>query len=235
MKIDEVILIAGGLGTRLRASVPDMPKVLAPVNGKSFLSFLLRFWLNKGIKKIIICAGYKSELVKNEVKFLGLEHLVDICYEEKLLGTGGAIFNGIKKIKQNYFIAQNGDTAIPIDLKDFNMNLMKIKTKTMIMTLIKKNNTSRYDTFSIEEDNILSKKDHPKKFINGGVYIFNKKKIMEKHYKQNLKISLEKQIIPQLIKDKEIIGNIISKPFLDIGIPVDYKKAKKFMSENFSA
>ena len=68
MKINEIVILAGGLGTRLRKVVSSVPKPLAIVNGKPFLFHLLEFWINQGINKIVLAVGYKHEIIIDEVK-----------------------------------------------------------------------------------------------------------------------------------------------------------------------
>ena len=118
MNINEVMILASGLGTRIRPVLNNLPKTLAPINGQSFLSLILKFWLNEGIKNFIICTGYKSNLIEAEVKKLNLNSNIKIC-KGQLLGTGGAILNSLSMIKGKNFIVQNGDAFIPLKLKNY--------------------------------------------------------------------------------------------------------------------
>ena len=61
--LDTVIILAGGLGTRLRSVLPDTPKCLAPINNKPFIAQLIVFLKKQGINKFIFSLGYKSELL----------------------------------------------------------------------------------------------------------------------------------------------------------------------------
>ena len=107
------------MGTRLREVVADVPKPMAPVNGKPFLYYLLQ-WLTKyPVEKIIISAGYKAEFI---MKYFGDSFSnipVEYVIEEKPLGTGGAIKYALQKTRGENILILNGDTYFPIDLNRF--------------------------------------------------------------------------------------------------------------------
>ncbi len=108
--ITEAIILAGGLGTRLKSVVADLPKSLAPVAGKPFLAYLLDYSKKQGIKKFIFALGYKTEQIEAFVK----ESLPDGSYifsiEEEPLGTGGAIYKACSRISEMHVIVLNADT-----------------------------------------------------------------------------------------------------------------------------
>lgn len=234
MKIQEVMILAGGLGTRLRSAVPDVPKVLAPVNNQAFLLHLIEFWVNQGIKKFVICTGYKGDQVKNEVMKSPYKNFVEFSNEVKKLGTGGAILNGLALIKSDYFLVQNGDTFIPISLND----IYKVKNfinRTVFMIFIKQQDINRFGLFSLNKNNQVSAatiNQTMKKFINGGIYIFNKKKIEHNFFNKDEEISFENLILPFLIEKEEVTGSFFKKPFIDIGVPKDYERAEGFLNKH---
>ena len=234
MKIQEVMILAGGLGTRLRSAVPNVPKVLAPVNNQPFLLHLIEFWVNQGIKKFVICTGYKGDQVKNEVMKSPYKNFVEISNEVKKLGTGGAILNGLELIKSDYFLVQNGDTFIPISLSEI-YELKNFINRTVFMIFIKQQDINRYGLFSLNQNNEVSAvtiNKRMKKFINGGIYIFNKKKIENNFFNTDEEISFENLILPLLIEKEEVTGSFFEKPFIDIGVPKDYKRAERFLNKH---
>ena len=89
--MNEVIILAGGFGTRLQSVVKDLPKCLVEINGKPFLSHLIDFLLNQNFTKFIFAIGYKSDLVEEFViqNYGNLEYSFSV--ETEPLGTGGAI------------------------------------------------------------------------------------------------------------------------------------------------
>jgi len=235
MRLDEVMILAGGLGTRLRPVISQLPKVLAPVLGKPFLIHIIEFWIKQGIKKFIICSGYKGNLIQEYILKTDYHNIVEFSFEKNKLGTGGAILNGLKLIKSDYFITQNGDTFIPLNLDILLQFNKTIANKIMFMTLIKETNTSRKPIFSIKYNKEIfynSGKMNKKVYINGGIYIFNTKKLLLETYSQAKELSFENEILPIFIKNKEVIGSYFNKPFIDIGTPLDYKNAHFFMEKH---
>ena len=104
--ITEAIILAGGLGTRLKSVVGDCPKSLAPVAGKPFLAYLLDYAKQQGIKKFIFALGYKTELIETFVKGYLPEGSYFFSVEEQPLGTGGAIYKACKGIRTQYDSAE---------------------------------------------------------------------------------------------------------------------------------
>ena len=111
----QAIILAGGLGTRLRSAVPDLPKCMAPVAGKPFLYHVIRYLQEEGVDSFIFSLGYMHEVI--EAFLLQNYPLLDyqISIEEEPLGTGGAIKLAMLKSTQKNILALNGDTMFRID------------------------------------------------------------------------------------------------------------------------
>ena len=111
--IKEAIILAGGLGTRLRSVVPDVPKCLAPVAGKPFLYYVIAHLRKEGIRNFIFSVGYKNEaiiaFVNRELLSLGRQGLINFQFsiEEQPLGTGGAIKLSGEKVSDHDIIVCN--------------------------------------------------------------------------------------------------------------------------------
>ena len=107
----QAIILAGGLGTRLRSVVSDRPKPMALVEGKPFLEYVLQGLKKSGIDDIIFAVGYKGGMVE---EYFGDGARFGIraryAYEEELLGTAGAIKNAGKYVTDEQFFVLNGDT-----------------------------------------------------------------------------------------------------------------------------
>ena len=112
----EAIILAGGFGSRLKDTVPDLPKCLAPVKGQPLLHYIITYLLDSGVDKIIFSLFYKSELVikyiKDEFSFINYEFVI----EESALGTGGALALALNKAKKDNVVVVNGDSIFKIDL-----------------------------------------------------------------------------------------------------------------------
>src|SRR5437762_501368 len=105
----EAIILAGGLGTRLRDAVPDLPKCMAPVAGRPFLFYLINYLRSQGIEKFIFSIGYKHEVIEEwlAIQFATLSY--ETVVETEPLGTGGAIVLAAKCATGKNLLIANGD------------------------------------------------------------------------------------------------------------------------------
>lgn len=223
--IDEALILAGGLGTRLRGVINDLPKPLAPVGEKPFISYLLDFLLSYNIKNTIIASGFMHEAIEKQI---GRKHgKLNIIYspEEEPLGTGGAVLNALKHIRGNDFFILNGDTYFDVNLRELEKSYLRNKA---VMSLAVKymDDTSRYGSIIIEDDTITAFREKETSldgFINGGVYVVNKEWFRASS--PGKKFSLEKDILEKLAGKSKITAFPSDGYFIDIGIPEDYLKA----------
>jgi D-glycero-alpha-D-manno-heptose 1-phosphate guanylyltransferase len=225
----KVIILAGGLGTRLRRLLSDLPKPLAPIDNKPFLAYLIAFLSSWGFIDFIISSGHGAEAIK---EFLGdgSTRGLDIQYtfEEELLGTAGAIKLAETLIDSDDFIVTNGDTYFEVDLNAM-LRLHEAKAAIATVALLSIEDTGRYGSVVLGEDNEIisfSEKaiDGGKGLINGGIYIF-RKEIFD-FIPAGKVCSLERDVLPLLIH-KGLYGFPSSGYFIDIGIPEDYERAKR--------
>lgn len=227
----EAIILAGGLGTRLRSEVSDRPKCMAEINGKPFLYYWLRYLERYKIEKVILSLGYMAEVVVDWTKKnRGLFSFpMDYVIEKEPLGTGGALRLATNRILQKEVLVLNGDSIFLIDFDNF---YKKYKTAEASITLALKEmkNFERYGNVITEQNGKIitfeEKKFCKQGFINCGVYIINKAKLDLNNFPY--KFSFEKEILE---KRKDIFGFKYEGYFIDIGIPEDYHKAQ----EDFTA
>jgi D-glycero-alpha-D-manno-heptose 1-phosphate guanylyltransferase len=227
----EAIVLAGGMGTRLRYAVSDVPKPMAPVNGKPFLFHVLNWLKNFPVEKIILSTGYKSESIVEYFGkvFCGIN--VDYVVEEVPLGTGGAIRFAMQKCSGDNVLVVNGDTYFPVGIDMFHWFHREMNSK-FSLALKPMKDFSRYGSVECKGNQII--KFNEKKFcseglINGGVYIIN----MEFFNSLNLPevFSVEKDLLEKYAGSGILKCMISDKPFIDIGIPEDYKRAGDFLKE----
>jgi len=116
--IDTLILLAGGLATRLWPITETIPKSLIDINGKPFIDYQISLLKSKGIKKIIICAGFLGEQIENHLKD-GVESGIEIGYSydgDELIGTGGAVQKALDKT-DGLFWVMYGDSYLETDFE----------------------------------------------------------------------------------------------------------------------
>lgn len=224
------VILCGGLGTRLRSIIDNLPKPMASIAGRPFLEYLILQLKRQGFRDILLCTGYLGEKVR-EYFSDGKNWGVNILYshEPEPLGTGGALKLAQKLIYGDDFLLMNGDSFLDVDFNKLINYHLKNKALATI-ALVEVENPARYGVVEIDETgkikNFVEKtKSSRSKLINGGVYMFNRKVF---NYIPEGKVSLEKEVFPQLI-GKGFYGMPIKGFFIDIGIPEDYK----WLQENF--
>jgi D-glycero-alpha-D-manno-heptose 1-phosphate guanylyltransferase len=229
--IKECIILAGGLGTRLRSVISELPKCMAPVAGKPFLYYVIDHFQNQGIEKFIFSVGYKSESI---IEYLDDKYsTLNIQYsiEDEPLGTGGAIKLASTKASQKNVLIVNGDTLFKINLnklKDFH----NMCDADCMLSLKPMQNFDRYGVVELNKDHSIKsfkeKQYYEAGLINGGVYILN----AEKFFKEDLpeKFSFEKDYLETFYDKRRMYGVVQDEYFIDIGIPEDYERAQTELS-----
>ncbi len=230
--IKEAIILAGGLGTRLRSVVADVPKCMALIGDKPFLHFLLEFLKKNGIEHFIFSVGYLHEVIE---KYLQQNHPqlnVSISLETEPLGTGGAIKLAADKTTEKNVLICNGDTFYQIDINQHSQFHIR-KNAACSLSLKPMKDFDRYGVVELNDDHSIKifkeKKFYETGLINGGIYALNVQRFLEEGLPQ--KFSFEKDYLEKKVqkieKDPEIFGIVQDRYFIDIGIPEDYEKAQK--------
>ena len=163
----KAIILAGGRGKRLRPITDYVPKPLIPIKNIPIIEWQIKYLKKFGVSEVIICSGYKTEMIENYLnnKKLGLK--VTFSIEKKPLGTGGAIKNAGKKIKDKSFLVINGDIITNIDLKKL------LKKENSIASIQLK---TKFGILQTNEDKIIKfdeKKEIPDVWMNAGIYNLN--------------------------------------------------------------
>jgi len=232
MAVKECIILAGGLGTRLRTVVADLPKCMAPVEGQPFLKYVIRLLLSRGLERFIFSLGYKHELIEKflEDEFPYLNYQVSL--EEEPLGTGGAIQRACKRTIDTDLIVVNGDTLYKFDLNAA-YAIHKENKADCTMLLKPMNNFDRYGAVELNEDGTI--KDFKEKHffnrgdINAGVYVLNVENFLAKDLPKTF--SFEKDYLEKFYPSKKIFGIIGDAYFIDIGIPEDFQRAQEELKQ----
>jgi D-glycero-alpha-D-manno-heptose 1-phosphate guanylyltransferase len=230
--IKEAIILAGGLGTRLRDSIGDLPKPLAPINSLPFLHYLFDYLKNQNIQSVVLSVGYHWEMIQKEFndEYLGIQ--IKYAVEKEALGTGGGIKLALELIDGENCFVLNGDTYFDIvlnDLKEFHF------LEQSECTIAAKHLTDfeRYGTMDINTNGtvtaFLEKEPKQKGDINGGIYCLNKS-ILNSFPAKN-KFSFETDYLEPNAGTKKIKAKVFVNYFMDIGIPEDYTQFGKDILE----
>jgi len=226
--IKQAIILAGGLGTRLRSVVSDVPKCMAPVAGKPFLHYVIAHLQNNGIQSFIFSVGYKSESIINFIKndCSGISYQFSV--EEKPLGTGGAVKFSLEKTTERNILLCNGDTLFKANINELN-NFHLLHNSDCTLCLKPMINFDRYGVVELDNDDLIvsfkEKQFYKKGLINGGVYALNAETFINKNLPE--KFSFEKDYLEKFVKEEKMFGLIQDAYFIDIGIPEDYERAQK--------
>jgi len=228
----QALILAGGLGTRLRSVVSDLPKCMAPVAGRPFLFYVINYLRSQGIEKFIFSLGYKHEIIEEYLKdqFSTLQYECSI--EEEPLGTGGAIQLACKLATEKNVIIANGDTLFKINGKElFSFHIEHKADCTLALKPMQ-----QFDRYGVVElnENAAVKDFKEKQFyetglINGGIYILNVENFLAKKFPA--KFSFEKDFLEQYYQQGKIAGIIQDNYFIDIGIPEDYERVQEELKQ----
>jgi D-glycero-alpha-D-manno-heptose 1-phosphate guanylyltransferase len=225
----EVIILAGGLGTRLRSVVKDVPKCMADVNGKPFLWYILKWLSRYHVTKVILSVGYLNNIVSSWVRYNSKEFSfkIELVIEKVPLGTGGAIKYAMQKVDNDSFVVINGDTLYMVNIDELQKRYDEISPSVLI-ALKPMSDFDRYGEVIMDANNgkvlIFNEKQHCENgLINGGIYAIKKGTNIFDGYEDHF--SFEKDILQQGAKANNYIGYVCNDYFIDIGIPSDYAKA----------
>jgi NDP-sugar pyrophosphorylase family protein len=227
-----VAILVGGLGTRLKPVVNDRPKVMALINGRPFLTYILDQINDAGLRDVILCVGYMGKYVETETGRTYRNLSLHYSYEYEPLGTGGALRNAHDLINSDTILIMNGDSYCQYNLGEYwSFHEQNNAFASILLTFV--SDTSRYGRIRINDHNHVLAFEEKGSFtgpgwINAGIYLIDRETISGIPGKRF--VSLEKEIFPSLI-GKEIYGFMNDGLFLDIGTPDDFAKAGAFFKQ----
>jgi NDP-sugar pyrophosphorylase family protein len=224
-------ILAGGLGTRLRAVVSDRPKVMAEIHGRPFLTFLLDEFAAVGIEQVVLCTGYKAEMIHNILgdRYRGIR----LGYSEETtpLGTGGALRAALPQLTTPTLLAINGDSFCRADLSAFRA-LHDNQHARGSLLLAQVPDTARYGRVTVDEaGRVLEFAEKGQNSgpgsINAGIYLLAREMVAE--IPAERAVSLEREVFPAWI-GRGLFGYPGGREFLDIGTPESFAQAELFFA-----
>ncbi len=190
----KAIILAGGRGNRLKPITDYVPKSLVPIKNIPIIEWQIKYLKKFGISEVIICSGYKTEMIEDYLKNRKLGIKITFSIENKPLGTGGAIKKAGNKIKEKSFLVINGDIITNIDLKQL------LKKENSIASIQLK---SKFGILQTDQDKIIKfdeKKEIPEIWMNAGIYYLNKEIIKDLPNVGDI----EKTVFPNFAKKEKL-------------------------------
>lgn len=228
-RTDEAIILAGGFGTRLRSVVSDVPKPLAPVAGRPFLAWMLDALAAQGIGRVIVATGFMGESVIRACgeQWRGMQ--LAYSQESKPLGTGGAITLAFSLVHGDACLVLNGDTWLAFDYADFDQGWQTSDARLAI-ALAEVDDVSRYGAVEVEYQRVtgLVEKGHlGAGYINAGVYGIRRSLLGD--FPELDSFSFENEVLVPAVKREPVFGYTRTRDFIDIGVPLDYRRAQQLV------
>ena len=238
----DAIVLVGGLGTRLRGVVSDVPKPMAPVGGVPFLDILLSQLLcHSLIERVVMAVGYKREVVQNYFGDRAYNRKVIYAIEKEPLGTGGGICNALAHTRSAEVLVVNGDTLFEVDIAAM-VESHRQHQAALTLALKPMRNFSRYGTVRLDHpldrDRITGfeeKRHRQAGLINGGVYLLNQTLFDGLEQPLPQKFSFETDFLEVYLQQLKAYGFISTGYFIDIGVPDDYYRAQQELPKSVFA
>ena len=226
----DIIILAGGLGTRLRGVVPHVPKTLAPVNGRPFLDTLLESLERSGeVSKVVITTSYLADAIHERYTDARYRFPLVFSREESPLGTGGAVKKALTLTSGDDVIIMNGDTYADADLSAL-IRFHKEKNSAATIVVAKKDNAARYGGVALDDDfkiySFVEKKGGAD-FVSAGTLIL--KRHLFDSVPEGVVCSLEMDLIPQWLPEG-MYAYVHHGGFIDIGTPESYAQAENYLT-----
>lgn len=224
-----VVILAGGLGTRLQSIMHDRPKALAEVRGRAFLSYILDQIANIGVSSVVLCTGYMGDQVRST--FGDSYKRISLIYSQELspLGTAGALRFAMPLFKSNPILVMNGDSICLADLRLFwDWHHAKGAEASLLLSHVP--DIQRYGQIQINEENVVLRFSEKglksgQGWINAGIYIIAKSLI--ENIPTGCVVSLEQDMFPMWV-GHGFYGYRSNARFIDIGTPKSLSSADRF-------
>ena len=221
----EAIVLAGGLGTRLRSTVPDLPKAMAPVCGRPFLEILLVSLAEKGCSRAVLSLGYLADRIQDHFgpRFAGIELAYEV--ESTPLGTGGALRQALVRCKADHVLVLNGDTYLNLEIENVESRWQQSRRPILIAREVE--DTSRYGRLVTAGDRLVGFTANGvpgRGLINAGHYVLPRD--IARFFPAAEAFSLESDFLVKTADACPFEVFTTRGQFIDIGVPEDYRRAQ---------
>ncbi|HAU37831.1 MAG TPA: D-glycero-D-manno-heptose 1-phosphate guanosyltransferase [Phycisphaerales bacterium] len=228
------VVLAGGLGKRLRQAVPDLPKPMAPLRGRPFLEHLLAWLGGQSVRRVVLSVGYRWEAIERHFgrSFGPVE--IDYCVEDAPLGTGGAAREALERLDAPNVLLLNGDTMFDVPLAALARAHGQSQADATL-ALKELRNFDRYGIVEVRDGRIVAFREKApcaRGLINGGVYLFRRELLAGPDLPEAF--SLERDVFERRANELHLGAFVSDGYFVDIGVPEDYQRAQRELPEYFA-
>lgn len=238
--VTEAVILAGGLGTRLRSAVADLPKAMAPIAGRPFLTYLLQFLEMNGMRRVVLAVGYRKEAISN---FLGSTYgNLKLLYsvEEEPLGTGGALLQSLAYVDGPSLVL-NGDTFLRLNYRAMaaafdDQPADSMPDPRLLVALRPVADAGRYGAALVAGGRIqgFTARGTPGPgLINAGSYLIDRD--VFQRYPMPRKFSFEEDFLQARSAEVRPLAFECEAPFIDIGVPEALQEAQTLIPEWINA
>jgi D-glycero-alpha-D-manno-heptose 1-phosphate guanylyltransferase len=232
MQPPTAVILAGGLGTRIKHLLDGRPKPLAEVAGKPFLEWLIRYLARQGIEKFIVSAGYRADMIAEFCATLALPNVrIRSVAEDSPQGTAGGFLQAVAGDQSKSWLVCNGDSLVCANLASF-LSLHESDPEDGRLLALHVEDSSRYGNLRVDEQGYLAafnEKVAGTGLINAGVYLL-RARVLE-HSSTKRPLSFETDLFPALLREgKRIRVDKVTAPFIDIGTESSLQEAEAFIT-----
>lgn len=227
------IVLAGGLGTRIRSLYPDLPKPMIPIGGKPFVEWVIEWLRGEGVTDVILSVGYRAAQIveyfeRERVKQVG----VRCVKEEQLLGTGGAVRWVVREVHAPWCVVCNGDSLCPESLGGLR-EMAQRGSADVIMLASEVADVRDFGSVQVDEAGVVKGfvekgESRGPGLVNAGVYFMRTEWARE--LPEQVPLSLERDVFPHM-QPGRLRAVRTSVPFLDIGVPERLAGAEEFLRQ----
>lgn len=222
----EAIVLAGGLGTRLKGALEGVPKPMARVAGRPFLEILLSQLARSGCARVILSVGYLHKVIESHFGAAWRGMKLEYAIESAPLGTGGALRNALAQGREEDILALNGDTFLEADYAEM-MRFHAVQGAPMTIAVIHQRDVARYGGVRLEAGRIAGfeeKGGSGPGWINAGAYVVRRGFEWPRELPE--KFSFETDFLAREITRIQPAAYMVNGRFIDIGIPEDLARAQ---------
>jgi D-glycero-alpha-D-manno-heptose 1-phosphate guanylyltransferase len=226
----QAIVLAGGLGTRLKCVVPDLPRPMAPVAGRPFLAWILDRLVEAGFERAVLAVGYKHEVLRNHfgASYRGLP--LHYSVESTPLGTGGAMRLAAGYVTTDPIFILNGDTYLELDFRAMLAAHLQSRA-SLSVAVCKVTDVSRYGALDLDNGIIrgfMEKGGAGSGWINAGNYLISAE-LLESIPVGSV-FSFEQELLVPQTQTIRPAAFLTDGLFIDIGVPEDYDRAQRLFN-----